>query len=394
VSDVDAELASLEQLAAAGYLTPAELDAARARLVAPAARRDAPPATVITKPLDAGPATTDDPVAAVDTPVGGDPDGDPDGDPPAGPPAPREEPPTTTPPSTDDPLPPAVQRRRSPRVVLAVVAAVAAVALGVGLVSNRDGDEGEQTPASGDEIADIEVTDGTAPSPEAQTTRPASTPAPPTEQMPPPTTQPRVPLPDTVGLALADARAELAAAGFDRVIVVERASGTTEQGTVIRQVPGRGDGDPARTVRLTIAAAPTPTPTPTPTTPTYGIVTVLAEHPSAAAVATMFETWTTGINTRDYGLSFSQYTGRLQQQVGFDAFASGNRSSQIVDFTVESVLGDSTLAVLATFTSRQDAQDGFDGQTCSVWRMEYEILSEADLLINRVRERTGGPDAC
>jgi serine protease Do len=121
---------------------------------------------------------------------------------------------------------------------------------------------------------------------------------------------------------------------------------------------------------------------------------VLAEHPSAAAVATMFETWTTGINTRDYGLSFSQYTGRLQQQVGFDAFASGNRSSQIVDFTVESVLGDSTLAVLATFTSRQDAQDGFDGQTCSVWRMEYEILSEADLLINRVRERTGGPDAC
>lgn len=390
MTDVERELASLERLAATGYLTPRELDAARARVVAASGHPVRVHRTVIAPRNNDGPATADDPDRAAEneTPSATESGADAPADQ-----LPLDHSPAAAP--VEEIVPPPFSRSGSPWVVLAVVAGVAAVALGVGLVSRRSPDETVRVPEL-DVRADAHE-DAVVPT-ARQTSRAPLDATHAAEQPPTPTVQPGVPLPDTVGLGLAEARAGLAAAGFERVVVVEQPAASVDEGTVIRQTPPAGGGrDPDRTIRLTVAAAPTPTPVPTltPITPTYGIVTVTSGHPSADAVGRVFDTWTTGLNTGDYGRSFSQYTGRLQQQVGFEAFASGNRSSQISDFVVESIQGSSPLTVLATFTSRQDASDGFQGQPCSVWRMEYELTAEGSaLLINRVRERTGGPDVC
>jgi hypothetical protein len=79
---------------------------------------------------------------------------------------------------------------------------------------------------------------------------------------------------------------------------------------------------------------------------------------------------------------------------GLPAFRTGNSTTEVARQRILGIedLDPGGLLVTVTYRSTQDAEYGVDGQTCTNWRLAYE-LTGPQLLIRRARAVTP-PQSC
>lgn len=125
-------------------------------------------------------------------------------------------------------------------------------------------------------------------------------------------------------------------------------------------------------------------------------VTVESTQADAGDIAQSLYLHGESINVGSYATAWSVFTPANQARLGGESgWASGLNTSFWTDLDVTQVSRSGSTAVArATLQTRQDAEYGHDGQTCSVWSMRYTMkLVDGIWLIDRVRP-SGSPTAC
>lgn len=117
------------------------------------------------------------------------------------------------------------------------------------------------------------------------------------------------------------------------------------------------------------------------------------------AVAETFAAYFSGINSGDYARAYDQLSPRLTRSDGFESFAEGVSTSYDFAFDVrDSDISSDSAFVWLEFVSLQDPDLGPDGESCTQWSLEYELVKSGDgrFLIDRVRghEATSGHRPC
>lgn len=139
----------------------------------------------------------------------------------------------------------------------------------------------------------------------------------------------------------------------------------------------------------------------TPLGPEEGYDVPVTPSPDALsdAVATTLAGYFDGINTGDYQWAFDQLSPRRQGDLSVDEFAAGLVTSYDFGFEVRSL--DETEAgalVWLEFVSIQAPEFGPDGEACTSWSLDYELIWDATgyLLIDRVtgHGETAGHTPC
>lgn len=108
------------------------------------------------------------------------------------------------------------------------------------------------------------------------------------------------------------------------------------------------------------------------------------------AIATTFANYFAGINGGDYHLAYSQLSPRLQSS--YAAFAEGVSTSYDFDFKVHSVTATPPGArVWLSFVSLQAADMGPDGEACTRWSLDYELVwaGSGQMVIDGARGHAG-----
>ncbi len=131
----------------------------------------------------------------------------------------------------------------------------------------------------------------------------------------------------------------------------------------------------------TFTATPAPPATTIPTavpTPVPSAVAVApgVTHPATADVARVLDAYVSGINDRRYSDAFALFSpDNPTARKGLDAWVTAESTTQIRAARLLSVRDSAGGSVTAemTFTSTQDAEYGFDGQTCSQWDLVYDL---------------------
>lgn len=103
------------------------------------------------------------------------------------------------------------------------------------------------------------------------------------------------------------------------------------------------------------------------------------------------------INWGNYEAAWQVFTPAMQRAMGsVEKWSSGLSSSVWSDLAVNTVsVTGGQASVGAILVTRQDAADGHNGQTCSVWDMTYTMVSENGAwLIDKVKASPGSPTAC
>lgn len=111
-------------------------------------------------------------------------------------------------------------------------------------------------------------------------------------------------------------------------------------------------------------------------------------------VAATFAAYFAGINTGDYASAYDQLSPRLASPGGFDPFAEGVSTSYDFAFDVRAAdLNDDTAHVWLEFVSLQDPAYGPDGEPCTQWSLDYQLVRGADnrFLIDHVTGHHGAP---
>ena len=99
-----------------------------------------------------------------------------------------------------------------------------------------------------------------------------------------------------------------------------------------------------------------------------------ASDPRVPAIVALLTRRYTDINERNFDDYWKMYTAEYSATLGDPAkVAEGYRSTMIknIHLTQLSTLGDGRPAAMVTFTSKQDAADGPDGQTCTNWTVGF-----------------------
>lgn len=102
------------------------------------------------------------------------------------------------------------------------------------------------------------------------------------------------------------------------------------------------------------------------------------------AIAAAFDDYFTGINIGDYALAYGRLSPRLSTGMSVDEFAASVWTSYDFAFKVNSVHETSDgAAVWLEFISLQAPEYGPDGEACTYWSLDYELVwAEDGLLIN------------
>ena len=111
----------------------------------------------------------------------------------------------------------------------------------------------------------------------------------------------------------------------------------------------------------------------------YVDVEIISEHPEASAVAEMMRIWADGINVGDYQSSWDMYSQRHRDTQSFAEFADGNTTSYVLELFIWSIDGAGDAGAITAnvgFVSVQDPQYGRNGQACSVWDLNYDLVWE------------------
>jgi serine protease Do len=116
------------------------------------------------------------------------------------------------------------------------------------------------------------------------------------------------------------------------------------------------------------------------------------------AIATTLAKYFVGINTARYDLAYAQLAPRLQSGATLDGFAQGVSTSYDFDFDVRDVRNTPSGALVGLeFTSMQAPRLGPDGEGCTEWSLDYNLVWHGGrLLIDRVQGHAGsvGHVAC
>ncbi len=155
-----------------------------------------------------------------------------------------------------------------------------------------------------------------------------------------------------------------------------------------------------------VAATTTP-PGPTTAAPTAGSPTAVpptnlritvaddVRHPQRDVVAAHLDGYFQAVNDHDFATAFAYFApDSLVVRNGFDAFRDGYSTTTVQRerITAISDLGADRVQATVTYRSRQSAEFGPDGATCTNWRLAYELVGP-DRLIRRAKVVTD-PQPC
>lgn len=119
----------------------------------------------------------------------------------------------------------------------------------------------------------------------------------------------------------------------------------------------------------------------------YTVPAVPSADESSEAAATTLASYFEGINTGDYQWAFDQLSPRRQGDMSVDEFAAGLVTSYDFGFVVNSFEETAAGArVWLEFVSIQAPEFGPDGEACTSWSLDYELVWDdiGYLLIDRV----------
>lgn len=117
-----------------------------------------------------------------------------------------------------------------------------------------------------------------------------------------------------------------------------------------------------------------------------------AADPAAMAIAETLTTYFIGINEGNYELAWSQLSPASQRRNPLSEFAAATSTSYDFNFEVRDVAQTTSdrAQVWLTFTSIQGPGYGPDGETCTDWSLDYEMLTvDGRWRIDRVTPRAG-----
>lgn len=115
-------------------------------------------------------------------------------------------------------------------------------------------------------------------------------------------------------------------------------------------------------------------------------VLVSSDHADAEALAFVLFAHGLGINDAEYESSWAMFTPEMQRRMnGLDRWSAGLKTSfwYRIEVTAVRRTGDHAVATTSLMT-RQAAEDGPNGLTCSVWSIDYAfVLTSGAWLINQ-----------
>ncbi|MEZ5340279.1 MAG: S1C family serine protease [Acidimicrobiales bacterium] len=122
------------------------------------------------------------------------------------------------------------------------------------------------------------------------------------------------------------------------------------------------------------------------------------DDPDLLDISIMFDEYAALINDGEEGTAYDRFIGpELQSRISRSQFIDGNSTSVLYDMNVYYAFWDSDEQATAwvTFVSRQDAEFGTDGQTCSVWDLTYELsYLTGSWQIEKASNEPGSPSPC
>jgi hypothetical protein len=103
------------------------------------------------------------------------------------------------------------------------------------------------------------------------------------------------------------------------------------------------------------------------------IAPAVRSNPKAPTIAALLTRRYTDINQQNFADYWAMYTPVYRASFNQAEVAAGYRTSSVSDIrlTKLSTDGDGRLHATVTFTSRQDASDGPNGQTCTHWTVGF-----------------------
>jgi serine protease Do len=126
-------------------------------------------------------------------------------------------------------------------------------------------------------------------------------------------------------------------------------------------------------------------------------VDVTAADPAAQDIARSLLVHGEAINTSNYEAAWQVFTPRMQRRLGgLDSWAPGLDTSFWKGISIQKVTGSQTSKVARTvLVTEQDSSRGHDGQTCSVWVIDYGMkLTDGAWLIDSTKTPQGPPTSC
>ncbi len=121
------------------------------------------------------------------------------------------------------------------------------------------------------------------------------------------------------------------------------------------------------------------------------------DDPDLLDITIMFDEYADLINDGDEELAYDRFAGaELSSRITRAQFVDGNSTSVLYDMEVYYAFWESASRATAwvTFVSRQEAQFGTDGQTCSVWDLTYDLSFDGSWRIEKARNEPGSPSPC
>lgn len=105
-------------------------------------------------------------------------------------------------------------------------------------------------------------------------------------------------------------------------------------------------------------------------------VIVQSDDPSADDVAQVLFSHGQAINRGAYAAAFDNFFSSTQSELGgLEVWSQGLKTSYWTQLTIQDVNGfDNAYGVTAVLQTQQAAMDGPEGQTCSNWSMQYELI--------------------
>jgi len=124
-------------------------------------------------------------------------------------------------------------------------------------------------------------------------------------------------------------------------------------------------------------------------------VDIRSDAAEAQAIADALVAHGTGINEGDYAAAFDQFTPAMQERVGgLERWSQGLQSSFWRRLVLEEVTVDGgTATTRVALRTEQDALDGWEGQTCTDWQIEYGLTRDAGWRIDSA-QGVGTPQDC
>lgn len=110
------------------------------------------------------------------------------------------------------------------------------------------------------------------------------------------------------------------------------------------------------------------------------LLSVKSRHPDAPAIAASLYAYYSGINDQLFEQSFALISGDLRGGFdGVDDFAKQLSTSKISDVTVELAerVDETTDTADVAFQTNQAAENGPEGQTCTLWQVRYTMRIDA-----------------